>query len=162
MKENRFRIFSYVSLLILFSITGTIIVPEAILATEDNPVFSAVEEYMEFTEYSSSLIWPEQIPKQDWKDIFVIDARDAKQYAKENIPGSVNIEWRQAVSRQSEIPTNRMVVMYCNSGTLSAQAVFALRLLGMDNVKVLQNGFDGWKAKGGFDAHQRATTAAGP
>jgi rhodanese-related sulfurtransferase len=44
---------------------------------------------------------------------------------------------------------------------LSAQAVFALRLLGYDNVKVLQDGIEGWKAKGGFDAHARASRPAG-
>jgi len=54
-----------------------------------------------------------------------------------------------------------MVVMYCNSGSLSAQAVFALRLLGYDNVKVLQDGIEGWRKKGGFDAHARASKPAG-
>ena len=51
--------------------------------------------------------------------------------------------------------------MYCNTGSLSAQAVFALRLLGWDNVRVLQDGLQGWKAKGGFEAHQRTVTPAG-
>ena len=37
----------------------------------------------------------------------------------------------------------------------------ALRLLGYDNVKVLQDGIEGWKAKGGFDAHARASKPAG-
>ncbi len=131
------------------------------LATDENPALTALEEYMDFSEYSSSLIWPEQIPESEWKNIFVIYARDANQYAKEHIPGAINIEWRQSVSRRSEIPTDKMVVMYCNSGSLSAQAVFALRLLGMENVKVLQDGIEGWKAKGGFDAHKQATKAVG-
>jgi rhodanese-related sulfurtransferase len=130
--------------------------------SEENPVVvDALSGYMDFTEYSSSLIWPEQIPKEDWKKVFIVDARDADQYAKEHIPGAVNIEWRQAVARRGELPRDRMVVMYCNSGSLSAQAVFALRLLGYDNVKVLQDGFEGWKAKGGFDANARASKPAG-
>lgn len=129
---------------------------------EDNPaVVDALSGYLDFAEYGSSLIWPEQIPADDWKKIFVVDARDAAQYAKEHIPGAVNIEWRQAVARRAEIPRDRMVVMYCNSGSLSAQAVFALRLLGYDNVKVLQDGIEGWKKKGGFDAYSRASQPAG-
>jgi len=150
-----------IAIVVFVIVIGTISFSNSVSAANDDPAVSAVEEYMEFTEYSSSLIWPEQIPKEEWKKIFVIDARDAKQYAKEHIPGAVNIEWRRAVARRSEIPSERMVVMYCNSGSLSAQAVFALRLLGMDNVKVLQDGIEGWKKKGGFDAHQRATKAAG-
>lgn len=116
---------------------------------------------MDFTEYGSSIIWPEQIPAEDWKKITVLDARDAGQFAKDHIPGAINIEWRQAVARRHEIPKDKLVVYYCNSGSLSAQAVFALRLLGWDNVKVLQDGMDGWKKKGGFEANARASRPAG-
>ena len=98
-------------------------------SAEKPAVVDALSGYMDFAEYSSSLIWPEQIPADDWKKVFIVDARDAAQYAKEHIPGAVNIDWRQAVARRAELPKNRMLVMYCNSGSLSAQAVFALRLL---------------------------------
>ena len=125
-------------------------------SAENLVVVNALSEYMDFNEYGSSLIWPEQIPKDDWNKVFIVDARDAAQFEKEHIPGAVNIEWRQAVARRAELPKDRMVVMYCNSGSLSAQAVFALRLLGHDNVKVLQDGIEGWKKKGGFDANQHS------
>jgi rhodanese-related sulfurtransferase len=129
---------------------------------EENPaVVDALSGYMDFAEYGSSLIWPEQIPKEDWQKIFIVDARDAAQYAREHIPGAINIDWRQAVARRAELPKDRMVVIYCNSGSLSAQAVFALRLLGYDNVKVLQDGIEGWKKKGCFDAHALASQPAG-
>lgn len=130
-------------------------------AAENPAVVKAIDEYMDFNEYGSSLIWPEQIPAEDWKKVFVVDARDAAQYAKEHIPGAINIEWRQIPGRRSEIPRDKMVVIYCNSGSLSAQAVFALRLLGWDNVKVLQDGIEGWKKKGGFEANKRASRPAG-
>jgi rhodanese-related sulfurtransferase len=130
-------------------------------AADPAPVAKAIEEYMDFTEYGSSIIWPEQIPEDDWKKITVIDARDATQFAKEHIPGAINIEWRQIPGRRGEITKDKLVLIYCNSGSLSAQAVFALRLLGWDNVKVLQDGFEGWKAKGGFEANKRASRPAG-
>lgn len=145
----------------LTSFVAALVLSTAPVYAEENPVLvDALSAYLDFTEYGSSLIWPEQIPKEDWKKVFIVDARDAAQFAKAHIPGAVNIEWRQAVARRAELPKDRMVVMYCNSGSLSAQAVFALRLLGYDNVKVLQDGFEGWKAKGGFDAHRRASRAA--
>lgn len=130
-------------------------------AADKAAVAEAIEEYMDFTEYGSSLIWPEQIPEEDWKRILVIDARDAVQFAKDHIPGARNIDWRQIPGRRHDIPKDGLVVIYCNSGSLSAQAVFALRLLGWDNVSVLQDGFEGWKAKGGFDANKRASRPAG-
>ena len=113
--------------------------------SEENPVVvDALSGYLDFAEYGSSLIWPEQIPKEDWKKVIIVDARDNAQYAQEHIPGAINIDWHQAVARRAELLKDRTVVVYCNSGSLSA-----LRLLGYDNVKVLQDGIEGWKKKGG-------------
>ena len=124
---------------------------------EDNAAVAAMAEYLEFVDYGGATIFPEQIPADDWKSIFVIDARDAGQYAQEHIPGAVNIEWRQVLVRRQELPKDKSILIYCNTGTLSAQAGFALRVAGMDNVRILQGGFSAWKAKGGFDAYRRAT-----
>lgn len=137
--------------------TAVLMWSAACVAAEKPAVVEALTEYMDFSDYGSSLILPEQIPAEEWPKIMVIDARDAKQFDREHIPGAVNIEWRQTVARRNEIPKDRLVVIYCNTGTLSAQAAFALRLLGWEHVKVLQGGLEGWKAKGGFEAYRRAT-----
>jgi len=123
---------------------------------DESAVAAAIEDYMGFTEYGSGAILPEQIPEEAWKNIVVIDARAADQFAREHIPGAVNIEWRHAPQRRHEIPRDRMVVMYCNIGVLSTQSVFALRLMGWDNVLVLGGGIEGWKAKGGLKANALA------
>jgi len=131
------------------------------LASENPEVADAIEGYMDFTEYGSSIIWPEQIPAEDWNKITVIDARDAAQYAKEHIPGAINIEWRKIPGRRAEITKDHMVLIYCNTGSLSAQSVFAMRLMGWENVKVLQDGIEGWTKKGGFEANKRASQPVG-
>ena len=87
----------------------------------------------------------------------MIDTRDADQYKTDHIPGAINIEWRQVLGRRAELPGDRMVLVYCNAGTLSAQAGLALRIAGMDNVRILQGGFTEWKAKGGFKANKIAS-----
>ncbi len=150
----------FVSSLILMAVSSLIILPGAAFAA-DNAAVKAMEEYFEFSEYGGATILPEQIPAEDWKKIHVIDTRDADQYNKAHIPGAVNIDWRQVLGRRAELPTDRMVLVYCNAGTLSAQAGLALRLAGMDNVRILQGGFGEWKAKGGFDANRRATRRSG-
>lgn len=126
-----------------------------------SPVAEVIEEYMDFTEYGSSVILPQQIPEEDWPKVLVIDARDAGQFARDHIPGAINIEWRKLPGKRREIPKGRMVVVYCNTGSLSAQAVFALRVLGWDNVRVLQGGLEGWRGKGGFKANRLANQQAG-
>lgn len=148
-------------LLLAIALAIPLAAPAAADVANNPAVVKAIEEYLDFTEYGSSLIWPEQIPAEDWKNVFVVDARDAAQFDQGHIPGAINIEWRQAVARRGELPKDRMVLIYCNTGTLSAQAVFVLRLLGYDNVKVLQDGYEGWKAKGGFEANSRASKPAG-
>ncbi len=129
-------------------------------AANDGAAIDAMEAYLDFVDYGGATIFPEQIPKDDWKKFFVIDARDKEQYAKEHVPGAVNIEWRRALAERSRIPKDKPVLLYCNTGTLSAQAGFALRVAGYENVRILQGGFAEWKAKGGFDAATKDTGAA--
>lgn len=130
------------------------------MADNREEAVKAMEEYLDFVDYGGATMFPEQIPKEDWKRFHVIDARDNEQYAKEHIPGAVNLEWRQVIAQRQSIPKDKPVLIYCNTGSLSAQAGFALRLAGYDNVRILQGGFAEWKAKGGLDAASKAITAA--
>ena len=121
----------------------------------------AVDEmsaYLEFVDYGGATIFPEQIPKAEYAKMIVIDTRDASQFGKEHIPGASNIEWRQVLAKSALIPKNKSVLVYCNTGSLSAQAGFALRVAGWENVRILQGGYAEWKAKGGMDANLKATS----
>lgn len=126
--------------------------PKAVLIDE-------ISGYLEFIDYGGAVIFAEQIPRAEYSKMMVIDARDAGQFSKAHIPGAVNIEWRKVLEQRAKIPKDKMVLIYCNTGSLSAQAGLALRLAGYDNVKILQGGFEEWKAKGGLDANARAAGA---
>ena len=119
-----------------------------------------MEAYLEFVDYGGGVIFAEQIPKDEWPKMVVIDARDAGQFAKGHIPGAINMDWRQVLAKRNDIPKNKPVLIYCNTGSLSAQAGFALRVAGWENVRILQGGMEEWKAKGGFDAAAKATAPA--
>ena len=126
---------------------------------QDSAGVKAMEDYLDFVDYGGATIFPEQIPAADWKRFFVIDARDADQFSKEHIPGATNIEWRKVLAERSRIPKDKPVLLYCNTGTLSAQAGFALRVAGYENVRVLSGDFAEWKAKGGLEAAAKAAGA---
>lgn len=130
------------------------------IADVKEDTIKGMEEYLDFVDYGGATIFPEQIPKDEWKKFYVIDARDKDQFSKEHIPGAVNIEWRQVLNKRDDIPKNKPVIIYCNTGSLSAQGGFALRVAGYDNVRILQGGYAEWKAKGGFDAATKATQPA--
>ena len=129
------------------------------IADVKEETIKGLEEYLDFVDYGGATIFPEQIPKEEWKKFYIIDARDKDQYAQEHIPGAVNIEWRQVLNKREEIPKNKPVIIYCNTGSLSAQAGFALRVAGYDNLRILQGGYVEWKTKGGFDASTKSTSA---
>ena len=132
----------------------------SVMANDKAKIIDELSGYLEFVDYGGGTIFPEQIPKGEYAKMMVIDARDAAQYAKEHIPGAVNIEWRQVLAKSGDIPKNKPVLIYCNTGTLSAQAGFALRVSGWENVRILQGGFSEWKTKGGLDANAQASGAA--
>lgn len=116
----------------------------------------AMADYMAFAEYGGGTIFAEQIPADQYAKTFIIDARDAQQFERSHIPSAVNIEWRDVLARRDEIPKDQMVLIYCNTGSLSAQAGFALRVIGWTNLRILQGGYQEWLAKGGMQANARA------
>ena len=129
------------------------------VANDKAKLMDELSGYLEFVDYGGGTIFAEQIPKSEYSKMMIIDARDSAQFAKEHIPGAVNIEWRQVLAKSSSIPKDKAVLIYCNTGSLSAQAGFALRVSGWENVKILQGGYAEWKAKGGIDANARASGA---
>ncbi|MCI4662433.1 MAG: rhodanese-like domain-containing protein [Neomegalonema sp.] len=113
--------------------------------TAQDAAMEAMQEYMMFAEYEAGVILPQQIDKTAFDAIRFIDTRSAAQVAQGTIPGALHIEWREVLDRIDEIPDEQLTVLFCNTGSLSAQASFALRVAGRSNVVVLQGGFEGWK-----------------
>lgn len=126
-------------------------------AQADQATVNALEGYFEFVDANAGTILPEQIPAEDYPRLFVLDVRDAGQFTREHVPGAVNIEWRRVFAQRAKLPRDRTIVVYCNSGSLAAQVAMALRIDGFENVQLLYGGFAEWKARGGLDAHARAT-----
>ncbi len=143
----------------LCTVLALLFAATSVVANDKAKLIDELSAYMEFVDYGGGTIFAEQIPKSEYAKMMVIDARDPAQFAKEHIPGAVNIEWRQVMAKSASIPKNKLVLIYCNTGTLSAQAGFALRVSGWENVRILQGGFAEWKFKGGMDANVRAAGA---
>ncbi|MEZ5650502.1 MAG: rhodanese-like domain-containing protein [Burkholderiaceae bacterium] len=113
-------------------------------AQAGDAAIEAMNDYMVFANYEAGILLVEQIDDTVRGQALFVDARDAGQFAAGTIPGAINIEWRRVLERIDEIPSDRMTILFCNTGTLSAQAVFALRVAGRSNVVVLQGGYRGW------------------
>lgn len=110
----------------------------------DNPAVEALQEYLEFAEYGEGAITGAQLDSVGVEEFLFIDTRAADDYAAGRIAGAVNIEWREVLSRREEIPMEKTVVLYCDTGLLSSRAQLALKLAGYDNAKVLLGGYQEW------------------
>jgi len=81
----------------------SIVVFPIIASAENNPAIEAMQEYLDFAEYSEGSISTEQLASIETENILFIDARNEGQYKEGHIPGAINIEWRQVLARKNEI-----------------------------------------------------------
>ena len=112
---------------ILYSSLTAIFLWQQLTLANDAAV-EAMGEYLMFQDYQSGIIMPQQIDQSIYERVVFIDTR-----------------WREVIERIDDIPEDQKTILFCNTGALSAQAVFALRVAGRENVLVLQGGFSGWQ-----------------
>jgi len=123
----------------------------ALNAVADNSqAIDALEEYMEFAPYSAGALSPDQLQEEDYGEFLIIDTRNEGQYSAGHIPQAINIEWRDILSHRDELPKDRPILLYCETGLLSSKAHFALNIAGFENVKVLWGGYIIWSARQSF------------
>jgi rhodanese-related sulfurtransferase len=115
-------------------------------ASAQDVVQEAFQEYTDFAPYQAGIILPAQRTDDVFDSFVFIDTRTQEEYEQATIAGAVHIEWREVFSRLDEVPTERTTILFCNTGALSAQSAFGLRVMGYENVLILQTGFEGWLA----------------
>jgi rhodanese-related sulfurtransferase len=111
---------------------------------QGDAVAGAIIDYMDFATETAGIILAQQIDEDVFKAAAFVDVRSAAEFDAGHIPGASNIEWRALPARLNEIPAEGLVVFYCNTGMRSAQVTFAARLMGRENVLVLQGGMEEW------------------
>src|SRR5262252_2987116 len=83
--------------------------------------------------------------KQDQNEpLTLLDVREPHEWAISELPGSVRIPLATLPQRFSELPREGEVVVYCRSGSRSAQAVQFLRQMGYMGAKNLIGGINLW------------------
>ena len=112
-----------------------------------NPEIMATAEYLEKVKEN--------------KDVVIIDNRERLNYLEQHIPGAINIPYRTLATdgkilrtkegmknllKNRGIPEDAEIITYCGSvGTLSGLAYYALKSVGIPNVKLYVNSFKEWK-----------------
>lgn len=76
--------------------------------------------------------------------ILLIDVRTPTESARGGIPGACNIPLHLLPLRQQDLPDDRAIVFYCQSGNRSAQACAFMAGQGRRKVFNLRGGILGW------------------
>jgi rhodanese-related sulfurtransferase len=113
-------------------------------AAGQEEVVQAMEEYFDFADVGGGGISPAQIASVGQGSFAFIDTRSRGRFEAGHVPGALHLEWRRVLAERERVPRDRAVVLYCDTGVLSAQARLALSLAGYDNVKVLAGGYQAW------------------
>lgn len=99
------------------------------------------------------------------ENVIVVDARSPEAYAREHIPGAINIPHRtMSASSTDRIDREGLIVTYCDGIGCNASTKGALNMAKLGfNVKELIGGLDWWKRDGHpTEGESRARVAAEP
>ena len=80
--------------------------------------------------------------------LFVLDVRTPQEYAAGHVPGAVNVPQDQLASRLAEVPKDKDVVLYCQSGRRAGIAAEVLAANGYTRLSHLEGDMPAWVAKG--------------
>ena len=96
------------------------------------------------------------------KNVIIIDNRERLNYLEQHIPGAINIPYRTLATdgkilrtkegmknllKNRGISEDAEIITYCGSvGTLSGLAYYALKSIGLQNVKLYVHSFKEWKS----------------
>lgn len=89
------------------------------------------------------LISPERLPELE--DAYLVDVRSASEFAAGHIPGARQLHAGRVFGRLAELPRDRTLVVYCQSGARATPVASALRAEGFD-ARELDGNFAAWLA----------------
>lgn len=90
---------------------------------------------------TSATVTPESLADLD--DAFVLDVREASEYAAGHVPGAARIGAGRVLWETDRLPTDRTIVTYCQSGARNIVASQALRRAGIPVIE-LSGSYLGW------------------
>lgn len=113
-------------------------------ANEPNPeVLDNLQGYFEFASFGDGVLTPALVDEMQGQAL-IIDTRKSEDYAVSHIPNAIHIEWREILNHLDELPKDKTIILYCDTGILSSKAHMALRLLGYENARVMFGGYLDW------------------
>lgn len=86
-------------------------------------------------------------------DIYILDIRDAKDYALGHIKGAHNIPFKEMGKSLEQLPLDKTIIVHCYTGQTAGQTVAALNIAGY-KARSLNGGMNNGWAKQGYPVVQ--------
>jgi membrane protein DedA with SNARE-associated domain/rhodanese-related sulfurtransferase len=105
-------------------------------------------------EIRTSRLEPEDLKRRldEGESVYIVDLRHPLDYLPDPrvLPGAVRFTADSLLANSASIPRDRDVVLYCTcpSEATAAKTAMTIRKLGIERVRPLRGGFDGWKNLG--------------
>lgn len=80
-------------------------------------------------------------------DAFLLDVREPREWQLGHIDGSVHVPMGELAARQDELPTDRLIIAVCRTGSRSGMVTRALEQAGYE-VANLDGGLRAWVREG--------------
>jgi hydroxyacylglutathione hydrolase len=90
-----------------------------------------------------AFVAPEEL--EELGDPFILDVRAKSEYEAGHIPGATRLHGGSVMWHLDELPRDRPIVVYCQSGSRSAVVASALRAAGFEDVVELEGSYEGYK-----------------
>jgi hydroxyacylglutathione hydrolase len=82
-------------------------------------------------------------------EVVVVDVRDADEFEREHIPGSLHIPYAELRERLGELPRDRAIATICSGGKRSGLAASILQREGFEHlIHVNPGGVASWRERG--------------
>jgi len=81
------------------------------------------------------------------KQVLFVDVREQWEYDTAHIDGSVLIPMREVPGNLQRIENSEQVVVFCHHGMRSLDVAAWLRTQGVDGVRSMAGGIDGWSTE---------------
>ena len=82
------------------------------------------------------------------RDLVVLDVRTPEEFVSGHVPGALNVPHDQLEARMAEVPQDKDIVLYCQSGRRAGIAANTLASRGYTRLGHLEGDMPAWKAAG--------------
>jgi len=109
-----------------------------------------IKQLMEISD-SKSVINNEELERiimtGEIEDYKVLDIRERELFQKFRFPNSINIPFKELGRNLAKLPSDKRILLICNSGFTAAQSLSLLNSIGLKTY-ILENGINGYLEEG--------------